>query len=422
MTGKPNFSKSDNPDQIARAEAVLHQAQKMEAMGALAGGIAHDFNNLLFPIIGHAEMILDDLPADSPFQNGLRQIHTGALRARELVQQILAFSRQEKSARIRMKMQPIVKEALKLIRSTIPATIAIQQRISSDCGPVRADPVQIHQILMNLATNAFHAMDEEGGTLTVRLEACRVNEPPKMSDPAQMSDPVQAGDPAHMDPAMQPGTYACLTVADTGTGMDPKTLDKIFEPYFTTKAKGKGTGMGLSVVHGIVTAMNGAMQVHSEPGRGTQFRVYLPVEEHGPDTDPDPAAQGPVVGGSERILLVDDETPVAAMETQILSRMGYQVTAFTSSTRALAAFRDDPDQFDLVITDIAMPDMSGDKLAAELQNIRPGMPILLCTGFSERMTPEKIEKLGVRGLLTKPMLTRDLDKTLREIFGPAAHE
>jgi nitrogen-specific signal transduction histidine kinase len=404
MTGKPDFTASENQDRIARAEETLHQAQKMEAMGALAGGIAHDFNNLLFPIIGHAEMILDDLPADSPFQNGLRQIHTGALRARELVQQILAFSRQEKSARIRMKIQPIVKEALKLIRSTIPATIAIHQRISSDCGPVRADPVQIHQILMNLTTNAFHAMDEDGGTLTVRLEACLVD------------------DPARVDPALQPGPCVCLTVADTGTGMDTKILDKIFEPYFTTKGKGKGTGMGLSVVHGIVTAMNGAMQVHSVPGRGTEFRVYLPVEEHGPDSDPDPAAQGPLVGGSERILLVDDEKPVAAMETQILSRMGYQVTAFTSSTLALAAFRADPDRFDLVITDVAMPDMSGDKLTVELQNIRPGIPILLCTGFSERMTPEKIATLGVRGLLTKPMLTRELDRTLRDIFGPAAHE
>jgi CheY-like chemotaxis protein len=382
----------------------MQQTRKMEAMGALAGGIAHDFNNLLFPIIGHAEMILDDLPADSPLQNGLRQIHTGALRARELVQQILAFSRQEKSTRIRMKMQPIVKEALKLIRSTIPATIAIRQRIAPDCSPVTADPVQIHQILMNLATNAFHAMEEDGGTLTVSLEMCRIDIPEQL------------------DPTMQPGSYACLTVADTGTGMDQKILDRIFDPYFTTKGKGKGTGMGLSVVHGIVTAMNGAVQVHSDPGRGTQFRVYLPVEEKGADMESDPAEQAPLTGGNERILLVDDEKPVVAMETQILSRMGYRVTAFTSSTHALAAFKDDPHRFDLVITDIAMPDMSGDKLAVEMQNIRPDVPILLCTGFSERMTPEKIEKLGVRGLLTKPMLTRDLDRTLRDIFGTAAHE
>jgi PAS domain S-box-containing protein len=385
-----------------RAEESLQQAQKMEAIGALAGGIAHDFNNLLFPIIGHAEMILEDLPADSPFQNGLRQIHTGSLRARELVHQILAFSRQEKNEQIRMRLQPIVKEALKLIRSSIPATIAIRQQISSDCGPVRANPVQIHQILMNLATNAFHAMEEDGGTLTVSLDACQVD------------------DPAQMNVALQPGPCACLTVADTGPGMDPEILEKIFEPYFTTKVK--GTGIGLSVVKGIITAMNGAMQVLSTPGRGTQFRVYLPLEENRPDTDPDPAVQAPLVGGSERILLVDDEKPVIAMETQILSRMGYQVTPFTSSIQALAAFKANPGRFDLVITDIAMPDMSGDKLTVELQRIRPGMPILLCTGFSERMTPVKIEELGVRGVLTKPMLTRDLDRTLRDIFRPAAHE
>lgn len=385
-------------DQI-RAEETMRQAQKMEAMGALAGGIAHDFNNLLFPIIGHAEMALEDLPADSPLRKRLKQIHTGAVRAKELVHQILAFSRQEKSEQIRMKIQPIVKEALKLIRFTIPATIAIRQQISPNCGPVMADPVQIHQILMNLATNAFHAMEKDGGTLTVCLETCRVDTP------------------ARINPALSPGNYACLTVTDTGKGMDQKTLEKIFDPFFTTKRKGKGTGMGLSVVHSIVTAMNGAVQVHSQPGWGTEFRVYLPIMKTGSDNDPGTSRQSPLTGGNERILLVDDKEPVAAMETQILSRMGYKVTAFTDSTDALAAFKDDPDRFDLVITDVAMPNMSGDKLAEALKRVRPDIPILLCTGYCEWMTPETVRKLGVSGLLTKPMLTRDLDRTLRSILG-----
>jgi len=394
---------SDHPDRI-RAEEAMHQAQKMEAMGALAGGIAHDFNNLLFPIIGHAEMVLDDLPEDSPLRDSLKQIYTGAVRARELVHQILAFSRQEKSERIRMKMQPILKEGLKLLRSSIPATIAIRQRISPDTPPVTADPVQIHQILMNLATNAFHAMEIDGGTLTVGLESCRPDHPETI------------------DPDLTPGTYVCLTVADTGMGMDAGTLDRIFTPFFTTKEKGKGTGMGLSVVHGIVTDMKGAVKVQSTPGRGTEFRVYLPAAEHGPDTDFDQAVQGPLTGGTERILLVDDEKPIVVMETRILSRLGYRVTAFTDSIGALAAFRNDPEGFDLVITDVAMPDMAGDRLAVEMKKIRPDIPILLCTGFSERMTSEKIRDLGVQGLLTKPMLTRDLDVTLRKIFGPGRHE
>jgi PAS domain S-box-containing protein len=382
-----------------RAEETMRQAQKMEAMGALAGGIAHDFNNLLFPIIGNAEMALEDYPEDSPLRDSLQQIYTGAVRARELVQQILAFSRQEKSEQIRMKAQPIVKEALKLIRSTIPTTIAIRQHISPNCGPVTADPVQIHQILMNLATNAFHAMEEEGGTLTVGLETCRLDSP------------------ARINPALLPGNYACLTVTDTGKGMDQKTLKKIFDPFFTTKKRGKGTGMGLSVVHSIVTAMNGAVQVDSQPGHGTEFRVYLPIVETESDRDPDTFRQSFMTGGNERILLVDDEKPVAAMETQILSRMGYKVTAFTDSIEALAAFKNDPDRFDLVITDVAMPNMSGDKLAEALKRIKPDIPILLCTGYSERMTPETVRKLGVSGFLTKPMLTRDLDRTLRTILG-----
>ncbi len=381
-----------------QAEERLRKAQKMEAIGTLAGGIAHDFNNILFPIIGHADMLLDDIPKDSPFRKSLEQIHTGAIRARELVRQILAFSRQEKNELARMKIQPIVKEVLKLIRSTIPATIAINQRLHAGCGPVKADPVQIHQIIMNLATNAYHAMAETGGTLTVSLKEVQVDH----------SDPVS--------PDLQPGPYACLSVADTGTGMDKETAEKIFDPFFTTKKRGKGTGMGLSVVHGIVKAMNGTIQVQTEPGRGTVFHLFLPVAGNG-TAENTPLIKEPLVGGSERILLVDDEKAVISIEEQLLSRLGYQVTGCAGSTEALEMFKQDPKRFDMVITDIAMPKMSGDKLAGELLKIRPDIPILLCTGFSDTMTDEKLAAIGVKGLVMKPVVISDLDRKLREIFG-----
>jgi len=381
-----------------QAEERLRKAQKMEAIGTLAGGIAHDFNNILFPVIGHADMLLDDVPKDSPYRKGLEQIHTGAIRARELVRQILAFSRQEKNELARMKIQPIVKEVLKLIRSTIPTTIAINKHLHAGCGPVKADPVQIHQIIMNLATNAYHAMAETGGTLTVSLKEVQVDH----------SDPVS--------PDLQPGVYACLSVADTGTGMDKETAEKIFDPFFTTKKRGKGTGMGLSVVHGIVKAMNGTIQVQTEPGRGTVFHLFLPVADNG-TAENTPLIKESLVGGSERILLVDDEKPVIAVEKQLLSRLGYQVTGCTGSTEALEIFTADPKSFDMVITDIAMPKISGDKLAVQLLKIRPDIPILLCTGFSDTITDEKMAALGVKGLIMKPVVISDLDRKLREIFG-----
>ncbi len=263
---------------------------------------------------------------------------------------------------------------------------------------MEADPVQIHQIIMNLATNAYHAMAETGGTLTISLKEIQV----------ETTDPVS--------PDLQHGTYICLSVSDTGTGMDKKTVEKIFDPFFTTKKKGKGTGMGLSVVHGIVTAMNGAIQVQTEPGSGTVFNLFLPVVETGAADDA-PLIKESLVGGTEHILLVDDEKPVIAIEKRLLSRLGYQVTCCNGSMDALEMFTADPDRFDMVISDIAMPKMSGDKLADELLKIRPEIPILLCTGFSETMTVEKMAAAGVKGLLIKPFVITDLDKKLRDIFG-----
>jgi PAS domain S-box-containing protein len=331
-------------------EEHLRQAQKMESIGTLAGGIAHDFNNILFPIVGYAEMLLEDVPEDSPLKDNLKEIYTSALRAKSLVKQILTFSRQENNELMLMKMQPIVKEALKLIRSTIPTTIGIKQDISTDCGVIKADPTQIHQIVMNLATNAYHAMEETGGELKVSLKE------------------VELGEYDIITPDMTPGVYACLTVADTGVGMDKNLTDKIFDPFFTTKAVGKGTGMGLSVVHGIVISMNGAIQAYSEPGKGTEFHVYLPVEKSLSEKQAtNSQAQATVIrGGTEHILFVDDEEQILAMGKQMLERLGYQVASRTSSLEALEAFRKNPDKFDMVITDMAMPNMSGEKLSVEL--------------------------------------------------------
>ena len=381
-----------------RISARLQQAQKIESIGTLAGGIAHDFNNILFPIIGYTEMLIEDISEDSSFQPGLKQIHKGAMRASELVKQILTFSRQESGEMKLMKMQPIIKEALKLIRSTIPTTIAIKQHISPACGVIKADPTQIHQIVMNLCTNAYHAMEETGGELKVSLNELELSTLDLIS------------------PDMATGVYTCLTVADTGKGMDKKLTQKIFDPFFTTKAIGKGTGLGLSVVHGIVTSMNGALQVYSEPGIGTVFNIYLPAEKSaftGQITD----SKVKIQGGTEQILLVDDEVAIIKMEKQMLERLGYRVDARTSSIEALEVFLSDPDKFDLVITDMAMPHMAGDKLSAELTKIRPDIPVLLCTGFSETMSEETAASIGIKGFLWKPIVMKDLAQKIREVLG-----
>jgi len=382
---------------VKKLQEQVAQSQKMESIGTLAGGIAHDFNNILFPILGHTEMLLQDISEESATHDSLKQIYSGAIRAKELVKQILTFSRQESSELKLMKMQPIIKEALKLIRSTIPTTIDIKQNIDPKCGIIKADPTQIHQIVMNLSTNAYHAMEETGGELIIGLKEMKLNDYKT----------------SRLD--IIPGNYACLTIADTGKGMNKELTQKIFEPFFTTKEKGKGTGMGLSVVHGIVKSMNGAIQVDSEPGKGTQFYVYLPLEKSIlVEYETRPKAE--IQKGTEQILLVDDEDAILTMEKLMLERLGYHVTSRTSSMEALEAFRDSPYKFNLVITDMAMPNMPGDKLSLELTKVRPDIPVLLCTGFSETMSKETAASLGIKGFLLKPIVMKDLSQKIREVL------
>ncbi len=382
-----------------RLEAQLQQSQKMESIGTLAGGIAHDFNNILSPIVGYTEMLLEDIPEDSSLRNSLNAIYSSSQRACDLVKQILTFSHQDSNELKSIRVQPVIKEAMKLIRSTIPTTIKIKQKIRSDCGSIKADPTQIHQIIMNLTTNAYHAM-EDMGELAVGLKE------------------VWLGEPEVINPSMKPGLYVCLTVSDTGLGMDKQMTEKIFNPFFTTKEQGKGTGMGLSVVHGIVKSMDGAIQVCSELGKGTDFHVYLPVaKEYSEETVRQ--TKEPIRGGCERIMLVDDEDAIIQMEQQMLERLGYQVVSHVNCLEILEMFRAAPDQFDMVITDMAMPNMSGDKLAAELIKIRPDIPILLCTGFSEKIPEKEAALLGIKNVLMKPIAKKDLANKIREMLDGA---
>ncbi len=379
-----------------RTETRLRQAQKMEAIGTLAGGIAHDFNNILSAILGYAELALDDAQKGKPAEGYIAEIVKAGNRAKDLVQQILTFSRQTETEAKPIQVKPIVKEALKLLRATLPSTIEIRSAIKSD-AIVLADPTQIHQVVMNLCTNAGHAMRDSGGVLSVALDEEDLDE--------SFTDHY---------PGMRPGPFIRLTVADTGHGIEPALTDKIFDPYFTTKEKGEGTGMGLAVVNAVVQGCRGAVAVASNPGRGTIFKVYLPIAPR--RAEGQVKDETPAVGGNERILFVDDEPALVEMGRQMLSRLGYRVTAASESSRALALFREDPGAFDLVITDMTMPHMTGDVLAAELMAIRPDIPVVICTGYSERISQESAFEAGIKALIYKPITRRELAGTVRSVL------
>ncbi len=373
----------------------LNQSRKMEAIGTLAGGIAHDFNNILSPILGYAEMLQEDLPQNSPLKNKASEIFKASLRAKDLVQQILTFSRQGDHKIKAIKLQYILKEALKLLGSSIPKTIDIKADIDIDCGMVIAEPTQIHQIIMNLATNAYHAMQKSGGLMKVTLKQIKIE-----SEPLEFSQ-------------LLPGKYALLRVSDTGMGIKKDIMDKIFNPYFTTKEMGKGTGLGLSVVQGIVKSFKGDIRIYSEPDIGTEVHVYLPIiEEELDDKTSDPSQS--IKGGNERILLVDDEEAIIEMEQQLLTRLGYHVTSLSSSLKALEFFKANPDNFDLIITDMTMPDMTGAQLANEIHKIKLTIPIILCTGFSDLINEETSREMGIQGYISKPVVKREIALTIRE--------
>jgi len=381
-----------------KLEIQLQQAQKMESIGTLAGGIAHDFNNVLYSIIGYTELTMDDMPEGSLAQKNIEEVFKGAMRAKDMVQQILAFSRKADTEKKPIKVQSVVKEALKLLRTSIPSTIEIRQNIYADCGPILADPTQIHQVVMNLATNAYQAMREKGGVLELTL----------------MGEEISANDSeSYLD--LNSGTYLKLTVRDTGHGMDNVVIEKIFDPYFSTKSPGEGTGMGLAVVHGIVKDHGGDIEVYSKLGEGTTFSVFLPLVETRP-VAPKVISIEPVPTGTERILFVDDEETIVLMTQQTLERLGYQVTPRTSSVEALEAFRAQPDNFDLVITDFTMPNMTGIELASKLLEIRPEIPIIICTGFSEVIDKNRAKAAGIREYVMKPIVKEEIARTIRKVL------
>jgi PAS domain S-box-containing protein len=377
-----------------KLETQLQQAQKMEAIGTLAGGIAHDFNNILSAILGYSELSLSDVPPGTLLYNNLLRILNAGERARDLVKQILTFSRQAEHELLPIQIKPIIKEALKLLRASLPATIDIQQNIRSD-ATVLADPTQIHQILMNLCTNASHAMQEPGGRLEITLENVNLD-----------------SEFAVNHPDIVPGLYVQLAVTDNGHGMDATVLERIFDPFFTTKERGKGTGMGLAVVHGIVKTHHGAITVLSKPGKGSIFSVYIPVIEGKAESVSEKTE--PIPTGSERILFVDDEHFQQDLGRRMLERLGYDVTTCTDGRQALSLFRSQPDQFDLIITDMTMPMMTGDVLTREIMVIRPDIPIIICTGYSERITEEKALAMGAKGFVLKPIVIKDMANLIRK--------
>ncbi len=382
-----------------RLEARLSQAQKMEAVGTLAGGIAHDFNNILGIILGYTEIAGFHLAPDSPARQSLDEVIKATHRAKDLVGQILTFSRKSDQEKRPLQLIPIVKETLKLLRSTLPTTIEIRQEIDLAQGDdvVMADATQMHQVLMNLATNSAHAMQDQGGVFRIAVS------------PIHFS-PIDPAKP----PEINPGSYLRMTVEDTGVGMDHTTIERIFDPYFTTKKLGEGTGLGLAVVHGIIKGHSGAITVYSEPGKGTVFHIYLPRLEIGEVSKaPSPGA---IVGGREKILLVDDEEQLVNVVKGSLELLGYEVTATTRSPEALDLFARQPHYFDLLITDYTMPKMTGIDLAEKIMEIRSDIPIILCTGFSERINEDSVKKTGIRAFTMKPVSLEGIATLIRKVL------
>jgi PAS domain S-box-containing protein len=381
-------------------EAELFHAQKMEAVGTLAGGIAHDFNNILAAIVGNAEMALIELPQGHPARQDIAEVQRAARRARELVQQILTFSRKQSPERRPVRTADVIDDVLRLLRATTPSTIDLRSQILDPALQIFGEPTQLHQVLMNLGTNAAHAIGDHHGVIEIRQTLVDVGR-----------------DAIHAD--LLPGQYVCLTVRDSGHGMDRQTLERVFEPFFTTKDPGVGTGLGLAVVHGIVKSHDGVVLVESAPGHGTTFKLYFPVIAPQTLGDSTPATDVPR-GAGERVLFIDDEPALTTVTRRMLERLGYHVVAHASSTEALAAFRADPSAFDLVISDLTMPGMTGAQLALEMRRVRANLPVILSTGYLDRLDAEAARALHARDLLFKPYTTEDLATAVRRALADAA--
>ncbi|MBF0118679.1 MAG: response regulator [Desulfobacterales bacterium] len=371
-----------------RLQKQIEQIQRIEAIGTLAGGIAHDFNNILSPIMGYTEVMIRKLPKESEHQEYLRAILQSTKRARDLIKQILTFSRDNKQELLMpLSIAPIISEIIKLSRSTIPTTIQIKHRIDSKCGFVLANPTQIHQIALNLITNAFHAMEEKGGVLEVKLENINLNN----------------------------ANYICLTVSDTGVGIEKSIIDKIFDPYFTTKEKGKGTGLGLSIVYGIVKKYGGDITVVSETNKGSIFKVYLPVIQNKGERI-EIKEHLVLSEGKESIIIIDDEAYILKTIKLILESLGYRIDSYNSSEDALKAFKESPDKYDLVISDMTMPGYTGIELSKKIKEIRSDIKIIICTGFNEKIDEEKIKLFNIDGYIIKPFSTKELTDIVRKVL------
>jgi len=383
-----------------RLQQQLQQSQKLEAIGTMAGGIAHDFNNILTGILGFTELVRSEIPEDTEVYENLTEVVKAGRRARDLVKQILSFSRRGETEKSLISLVTIVKEALKLIRSVTPSHITIRQNCTVSAErSILADPTQMHQMVMNLCLNAADAMPD-GGVLEISLEEVQVE---------TESRPEQTQLPS--------GCYLKLTVRDNGAGIPPEVRERIFEPYFTTKQVGKGTGMGLAVVHGVIKEHGGNIAVSSEPGRGTAFEICLPIVEATPDTE---IESTPVVAaGSESILFVDEETMITNLQRSQLGKWGYRVTATENSATALGIFRANPQDFDLVITDQSMPGLTGIKLAQAIHEISPSTPIILCTGFDEGISRENARMIGIHAILSKPTTGAEFSHTIRSVLDEA---
>jgi len=379
-----------------QAEENLRQSQKMESVGTLAGGVAHEFNNILGGITGYTEIAIDDAHEDSPVRESLDEILKLSNRARDVVKQILSFSRKGKKEFKSIQPHLIIEDSLKVLRATIPTTIEIKHNLDANSGTILADPTQINQVGTNLCMNAAHAMEESGGVLEIGL-----------------SPVVLDAEDVKPCPDLETGEYVKLTVSDTGTGIDPNNIGKIFDPFFTTKGVGKGTGMGLSVVHGIIKDHGGEITVSSKLGEGTTFTVFLPkVESKSEETKIEDA----IPTGTENILVVDDEEHMVFLTKTILGRLGYKVTALTNSLEALNIFKKDPQRYDLIITDLTMPHLTGDRLASEIIAIRPDMPVIIATGYADALESEKVKQSGIKAFIPKPCQKQDLAKTIRLIL------